>query len=41
MVLAALGVSTLPARLRTPAVALLLALSAIAVLGFYRSRTEG
>ncbi|WP_036169191.1 hypothetical protein [Massilia sp. 9096] len=41
MVLTALGVAALPARLRAPAVAALLALSAIAVQGFYRSRTEG
>jgi uncharacterized membrane protein len=41
MVLAALGVAALPARLRAPAVAAMLALSAIALLGFYRSRTEG
>src|SRR5205823_2715948 len=36
MVLAALGVATLPARVRAPAVAVMLALSLYAVLGFYR-----
>lgn len=41
MVLATLGVTALPARVRAPAVAAMLALSMIAVLGFYRSRTEG
>jgi hypothetical protein len=40
MVLAALGVARLPARWRLPAVIAVLALSAYAVLGFYRSRTE-
>jgi hypothetical protein len=40
MVLAALGVARLPARWRLPAVAVVLALSAYAVLGFYRSQTE-
>jgi uncharacterized membrane protein len=40
MVLLALGVVRLPARWRLPAVAVVLALSAHAVLGFYRSHTE-
>lgn len=40
MVLAALGVASLPARWRLPAVGVVLALSAYAVSGFYRSRTE-
>jgi mannosyltransferase len=40
MVLAALGVATLPARWRAPVVAAILALSLFAVLGFYRYQTE-
>jgi hypothetical protein len=40
MVLLALGIETLSARWRRPAVAVVLALSAYAVLGFYRSHTE-
>lgn len=40
MVLLALGIVRLPARLRLPAVAVVLALSAYAVAGFYRSHTE-
>lgn len=40
MVLLALGVVRLPARWRLPATAVVLALSAYAVLGFYRSHTE-
>ncbi|WP_413674012.1 hypothetical protein ACEN9H_05325 [Massilia cellulosiltytica] len=40
MALTALGVARLPSRWRLPAVAVVLALSAHAVLGFYRSRTE-
>lgn len=40
MVLLALGVGQLAPRWRLPAVAVVLALSAHAVLGFYRSRTE-
>lgn len=40
MVLLALGIVQLSARLRLPAVAVVLALSAYAVAGFYRSHTE-
>ena len=40
MVLTALGVVRLPSRWRLPAVAVVLALSAYAVAGFYRSHTE-
>jgi uncharacterized membrane protein len=40
MVLAALGVVHLPPRWRLPAIAVVLALSAYAVSGFYRSHTE-
>jgi uncharacterized membrane protein len=40
MVLLALGVVHLPSRWRLPATAVVLALSAYAVLGFYRSHTE-
>jgi uncharacterized membrane protein len=40
MVSLALGIETLSARWRRPAVAVVLALSAYAVLGFYRSHTE-
>lgn len=40
MVLAALGLNQLPTRWRLPAVIVMLALSAYAVLGFYRSQTE-
>jgi len=40
MVLAALGLDRLPGRWRLPAAITVLALSAYAVLGFYRSQTE-